>query len=329
MGLLFKPGSKAEREISSQVLLNLKAAIAANKNGANYVIEDLHALLQISLNIRNDFVGPFKPLPDWISEKLALCSKNDSMLDLDELITIYSRHSNEIYEFISSEMSVALPATYEKFINLLILRPDGWATDPVEKMAIKLRPTYEAINTKNGIYEEATSLSHSLAKTFITSKQLKITTLKTLKQLFEACKKSDNKLATDLKAVSTQQLTEINANIVKYISAVKQPKVIEILHRLSVIHNDLHAMIVKIFHDELAHLKAVNNSQNAANKNSTAHSFISVQIHKIKLGFRNWIENPTLLLAIFFSLLFLYVLVRRGTHILSRNLYYRMRTRKY
>lgn len=327
--VLLKPGSKAEREVSREVLLNLKAAIAANKHDASYVIEDLHALLEISSNIRNDFVGTFKALPNWISEELALSSKNHSMQDLDELITIYSQHSDEIYEIVSSEMSVALPATYEKFINLLILRPDTWATESFDKMAIKLRPKYDAINTKNGIYEETQNLTNSLAKTFIKSKQLKTTTLKSLKQLFQALKKSDSKQVTDLRTVSIQQLSELNANMVEYMGAIKQPKVINILHRLSAIHNDLRAMMLETFHDELKHLKAVNNLQNAAAENSTGQNFIPAQIQKIKLGYKTWIKNPTFLLGMFILLLLLYFLVRKGTHILSKNLYYRMRTRKY
>lgn len=245
------PGSQAERALSTEVLLNLKSAIAAQKYGKSKIMEDFYALLQTSWNIRESFIGPFKPLPGFIFERLGLYDDIEIVRDLCELLVNYLRYELEINEYVSLRMHEALPSTYDRFLVFLVFRPTSeFNQEPIVDLAEKVRNAHQSIIKPGGIYEKTKTVSHELEQVFKTTSELKNATQKTIELLFVAIDNKNEEQCRELRGLLSSQLDKLIEDTKRVMEKLRELNIKEVLSELSSVHKKLYKTALDIFHDE-------------------------------------------------------------------------------
>lgn len=294
------PGSKAERALSTEVLLNLCAAITW-KNYASHVIEDFYSMLNVSSNIRDGFVGPFQPFPEKISEKLIAYNKKRDISDVMQIIDKYTEQTTEISEFVSMKMPAALPYTYEKFVVFICWLPI-WRknVEPVDELAKIVQSVYQSIIKPNGIYEQTKHVVDVMAKPFDESSRIKNTALEAINHIFEAIDHNDEKEYQELKTVIQNQLTKLNKKIHVSIQMLRQLKIKDILSKLSAVHRRFYESAVELFGDEFK--KTQDQIQNSPSENLLSDS-LQAPLKRIEQTDQQYSKYP--LFAFFLYFLFI------------------------
>lgn len=320
-----KPGSGSERAISTEVLLNLCAAISWNKYATSNVIEDFYSMLKVSSNIRDGFIGPFDPLPGNITEKLMSYSRKRDISDVIKIIDKYTECTNEISEFVSLKMSAALPFTYDRFIVFLVWRPTAnMSMEPVDKLATEVRSVYQSIIKTDGIYEHTKRKSSVLAKAFNEATQLKNAFEGTIKHLFEAIDHNNEKEYDELKHIIENQLNKLNEKVTTSIQTLRRLKIKEILSKLSTVHRRFYETALEIFHDEFKKPTDVvdNDVETSLNINSLPDALrrkMPVTFDRLEQTYRRYTDHIQFvfyLYLILFIILFLCIFAR-----FNRNFY--------
>lgn len=305
-----KPGSRAEYALSKGVLLNLVSAISVNKYGDNNILKDFRALLQISLNIRDDFIGPFQPFPDSLSEKINSYSKNRKFV---QFIENYSQREEEIIEYISTKMSAALPYNYDRFIDFLISRPmRNMSVEPVDKFAEKLHYVHQSIVEPGGIYEQSKNLTNFF-KVFKSIGQRKTEMLLTIDYLFLAIDKNNVQHYNKLNDILKSQLSILIEDINKSMQILMQLRVKDILIKLSAVHKTFFAAALEIFHDEFKQQDEVKIP--TSNASDSFHREIPTSFQRLGESSKHFQNNSQLLFLFytvaFFIVLFYILMIRR------------------
>lgn len=315
-----KPGSEAERAISTEVLLNLCSAISVNRYATSTVLEDLSTLLKISLSIRDDFIGPFKPFPDTIVERLASYSKIKSTSDLLRKINEYSQRSNEISEFVSSKMGSALPIAYDRFVLFLFWRP--WNKNIEEPTVVefgeKVKTAHRSIIRAGGVYEQSEYISNILSKRFKIAEQLKNETLNTLSDLFESFDHNNEKQYTKLIDIIKNHLIKLNEGIIETMQSLRVFKIRDILLKLSAVHKKLLETGEAIFNDEFKMWPSKNATTNTTLPLNNGTSSRAKQILKRFQTHSNLLLYFYVLLFFIFSL-YLFSRFKKNRHILWKS----------
>lgn len=241
-----------------EVLLNLCAAISHHTYSRSSIMDDFYAVLRISSNIRDDFIGPFHTFPVNIAEKLISYSEKRNMSDVIQSIDKYTERTTEISEFISLKMSAALPFIYDKFVLFLIWRPK-WNVQPVDEFDEILQSVYQTIMRPGGIYDHLQYISKALAKNNKIATQLKDATLETIHQLFGAIDHNNETLYNELKVKLQNQLSKLCKEITVTIQTLRRLKIKEILSKLSTVHKRLYKTALDIFSDDLENTTQISN----------------------------------------------------------------------
>lgn len=261
-----KPGSRAEHALSMEVLLNLYASTSVHKYGASNITEDFYALLQISLSIRDNFVGPFQPFGDSIFEKLESYGNDRNISDLSRMIVNYSKHEAEIDEFVSLKMFAALPYTYDRFFAFLLFRPTvDIDMEPVDKLAKKVRNVYESIIKPGGIFEKSQHLTNELAQPFETATEYKNAAQATIEHMFKAIDRKNEKQYNELKGILEIQLNKLIEDINRSTQILRRLKIQPLLLKLSMVHKKLYKTAVELFRDEFKAPEVFSNEAEAPN----------------------------------------------------------------
>lgn len=318
-----KPGTKAERALSTEVLLNLCAAISHKKYASN-IMEDFYSMLKVSSSIRDGFIGPFLPFPENISEKLITYNKKRNISDVMRIFDEYTEHTNEISEFVSLKMSAALPFTYDRFVVFIAWRPTrNMSIEPVDELAKIVESVYQSIIKPNGIYEHSKHLFDVLTKPFNEAARLKNKTLETINHLFEAIDHNNEKQYHELKNILQEQLTKLDKTIHVSIQTLRRLKIKDILLKLSTVHRRFYRTALEIFRDEFKPLQVKNQLQNGSSENVLADSLwqkMETPFERIEQSYERYSNHSLLVLFLYlilFIFLFLWIFAR-----FRRNLYF-------